>query len=185
MEGKNTTYLVCSKRKPTSGAARNCRSQSELPTSGKQGLRPSHTRTEPHRGHQPQLFLVAPLSLQQLPSGADTFSFPTSTLLSHWATRGGTRTLHAWPRILVFPQRRAEDSNSNRSVGGAAGVRPRSRALSIEHARAAASGAGSSACVRPTRQGARVPGVASVPGAKVNGLNTETGDSKMQTLSGF
>ena len=50
----------------------------------------------PHRGHQPQLFLVAPFGLQQLPGSAGAFPLPTGTLLLHGAPSTGSRPLHAW-----------------------------------------------------------------------------------------
>lgn len=73
----------------------------------------------PHRGHQPQLFLVAPLGLQQLPGSAGAFPLPTGTLLLHRAPCAGSWPLHAWLRGQCFRPQPASDSNSNRSWGRA------------------------------------------------------------------
>ena len=78
-----------------------------------------------HRGHQPQLFLVAPLGLQQLPGSAGAFPLPTGTLLLHGAPGTGGRTLHAGLRPCRFRAQPAGDSNPNGPGGGPlGGVRP-------------------------------------------------------------
>lgn len=74
----------------------------------------------PHRGHQPQLFLVAPLGLQQLPGGAGAFPLPAGTLLLQRAPSCGARALHVWLTDRHFPPQPAGDSNPNRFGGGAA-----------------------------------------------------------------
>lgn len=73
----------------------------------------------PHRGHQPQLFLVAPFGLQQLPGSAGAFPLPTGTLLLHGAPSTGSRPLHAWLGGQCFRPQPAGDSNSNGSWGRA------------------------------------------------------------------
>lgn len=72
----------------------------------------------PHRGHQPQLFLVAPLGLQQLSGGAGAFPLPAGTLLLHRAPSSGAQALHVWLMGRRFRPQPAGDSNPNRCGGG-------------------------------------------------------------------